>query len=118
MRASSSEPSTQQHADTLRLADAIFIEELRAGGWYDKVSQAFAVYLPVRSVGVMGDARRYDHVIALRAVETVDFMTARWAHLPYEFLEHVSLRIINEVDGISRVTYDISGKPPATIEWE
>lgn len=105
-------------AETLQLADHIFIEELRKNDLYDKVSQAFAVFLPVRSVGVMGDGRRYDYVIALRAVETIDFMTARWAHLPYEFLEHVSLRIINEVDGISRVTYDISGKPPATIEWE
>ena len=85
---------------------------------YDKTSQAFAVFLPVRSVGVMGDGRKYDYVIALRAVETIDFMTARWARLPYDFLEHVSLRIINEIDGISRVTYDISGKPPATIEWE
>jgi GMP synthase (glutamine-hydrolysing) len=102
----------------LQLADHIFIEELRAHDLYDKTSQAFAVFLPVRSVGVMGDGRRYDYVIALRAVETVDFMTARWARLPYEFLERVSLRIINEVDGISRVTYDISGKPPATIEWE
>ena len=102
----------------LQLADDIFIEELRKNNLYDKTSQAFAVFLPVRSVGVMGDGRRYDYVIALRAVETIDFMTARWARLPYEFLEHVSLRIINEVDGISRVTYDISGKPPATIEWE
>ncbi|MEM8982841.1 MAG: glutamine-hydrolyzing GMP synthase [Pseudomonadota bacterium] len=102
----------------LQQADAIFIDELRNAGWYEKTSQAFAVFLPVRSVGVMGDGRRYDYVIALRAVETVDFMTARWSRLPYEFLEHVSLRIINEVDGISRVTYDISGKPPATIEWE
>ncbi|NOX68727.1 MAG: glutamine-hydrolyzing GMP synthase [Gammaproteobacteria bacterium] len=102
----------------LQLADDIFIQELRKHGLYEKTSQAFAVFLPVRSVGVMGDGRRYDYVIALRAVETVDFMTARWAHLPYEFLEHVSLRIINEIDGISRVTYDISGKPPATIEWE
>ena len=102
----------------LQLADDIFIQELRKHGLYDKVSQAFAVFLPVRSVGVMGDGRRYDYVIALRAVETIDFMTARWARLPYEFLEHVSLRIINEVDGISRVAYDISGKPPATIEWE
>ena len=108
----------QTYADVLRRADAIFIEELRRNDLYDKVSQAFAVFLPVRSVGVMGDARRYDHVIALRAVETVDFMTARWAHLPYEVLETVSNRIINEVPGISRVTYDISGKPPATIEWE
>lgn len=102
----------------LQLADDIFIDELRKNGLYEKTSQAFAVFLPVRSVGVMGDGRKYDYVVALRAVETVDFMTARWARLPYEFLEHVSLRIINEVDGISRVTYDISGKPPATIEWE
>ena len=102
----------------LQLADHIFIEELRQSGLYDKTSQAFAVFLPVRSVGVMGDGRKYDYVIALRAVETIDFMTARWARLPYAFLERVSLRIINEVDGISRVTYDISGKPPATIEWE
>ena len=94
------------------------IEELRRQGLYDRVSQAFAVFLPVRSVGVMGDGRRYDHVIALRAVETIDFMTARWARLPYEFLDRVTLRIINEVPGISRVVYDISGKPPATIEWE
>ena len=104
--------------DTLRRADSIFIEELRRHEWYERVSQAFAVYLPVRSVGVMGDARRYEHVIALRAVETVDFMTARWAHLPYALLDTVSRRIINEVPGVSRVTYDISGKPPATIEWE
>jgi len=102
----------------LQLADDIFIDELRKHDLYDKTSQAFAVFLPVRSVGVMGDGRRYEYVIALRAVETIDFMTARWARLPYDFLEHVSLRIINEVDGISRVTYDISGKPPATIEWE
>jgi GMP synthase (glutamine-hydrolysing) len=106
------------HADLLRRADAIFIEELRRHGLYDNVSQAFAVFLPVRSVGVMGDGRRYDHVIALRAVETIDFMTARWARLPYEFLDRVANRIINEVAGISRVVYDISGKPPATIEWE
>jgi len=106
------------HADVLRRADAIFIEELRRHGLYDQVSQAFAVFLPVRSVGVMGDGRRYDHVIALRAVETIDFMTARWARLPYEFLDRVTHRIINEVPGISRVVYDISGKPPATIEWE
>uniref|UniRef100_A0A450VDK8 GMP synthase [glutamine-hydrolyzing] n=1 Tax=Candidatus Kentrum eta TaxID=2126337 RepID=A0A450VDK8_9GAMM len=105
-------------ADTLRLADAIFIEELRANGLYDQVSQAFAVFLPVQSVGVMGDGRRYEYVIALRAVETVDFMTARWARLPYEVLDRISTRIINDVPGISRVTYDISGKPPATIEWE
>ncbi len=102
----------------LQLADDIFISELRKWDLYDTVSQAFAVFLPVRSVGVMGDGRRYDYVIALRAVETVDFMTAHWAHLPYDFLDHVSRRIINEIDGISRVTYDISGKPPATIEWE
>jgi GMP synthase (glutamine-hydrolysing) len=108
----------QSHADLLRRADAIFIEELRRDGLYDKVSQAFAVFLPVRSVGVMGDGRRYDYVIALRAVETIDFMTARWARLPYEFLDRVAHRIINEVPGISRVVYDISGKPPATIEWE
>ncbi len=108
----------KEYADLLRRADAIFIDELRAADLYDQVSQAFAVFLPVKSVGVMGDGRRYDYVVALRAVETVDFMTARWAHLPYEFLDHVSRRIINEVPGISRVTYDISGKPPATIEWE
>jgi GMP synthase (glutamine-hydrolysing) len=108
----------KEYADLLRRADDIFITELRRADLYDKVSQAFAVFLPVKSVGVMGDGRRYDHVVALRAVETVDFMTARWAHLPYEFLDHVSRRIINEVQGISRVTYDISGKPPATIEWE
>jgi GMP synthase (glutamine-hydrolysing) len=106
------------YADLLRKADAVFIEELRTHGLYDKVSQAFAVFLPVRSVGVMGDGRRYDHVIALRAVETIDFMTARWARLPYEFLDRVAHRVINEVPGISRVVYDISGKPPATIEWE
>jgi GMP synthase (glutamine-hydrolysing) len=108
----------KSHADLLRRADAIFIEELRRHEIYDKVSQAFAVFLPVRSVGVMGDGRRYDYVIALRAVETIDFMTARWARLPYEFLDRVAHRIINEVPGISRVVYDISGKPPATIEWE
>ncbi len=108
----------KQYADLLRLADAIFIEELFQHELYHKVSQAFAVFLPVKSVGVMGDGRRYDYVIALRAVETIDFMTARWAHLPYDFLDLVSRRIINEVEGISRVTYDISGKPPATIEWE
>lgn len=108
----------REFADLLRAADAIFLDELRAAGLYDKVSQAFAVFLPVKSVGVMGDGRRYDYVVALRAVETVDFMTARWAHLPYDFLDQVSRRIINEVSGVSRVTYDISGKPPATIEWE
>ena len=99
-------------------ADAIYIEEVRRHDLYDRVRQAFAVFLPVRSVGVMGDGRRYDPVIALRAVETVDFMTARWARLPYEFLEQVSRRIVNEVAGISRVVYDISGKPPTIIEWE
>jgi GMP synthase (glutamine-hydrolysing) len=108
----------KEYADLLRLADAIYIEELYRHGLYEKTSQAFAVFLPVRSVGVMGDGRRYDYVIALRAVETVDFMTAHWAHLPYEFLDLVSRRIINEIKGISRVVYDISGKPPATIEWE
>lgn len=108
----------EEFATLLQRADAIFIEELRNADLYDKTSQAFAVFLPVRSVGVMGDGRCYDYVIALRAVETVDFMTARWARLPYDFLEHCSLRIINEIVGISRVTYDISGKPPATIEWE
>ncbi len=108
----------KEFADLLRKADAIFIEELYRHHLYDKTSQAFAVFLPVKSVGVMGDGRRYDYVVALRAVETIDFMTARWAHLPYEFLDLISRRIINEVPGISRVTYDISGKPPATIEWE
>ncbi|HLJ38732.1 MAG TPA: glutamine-hydrolyzing GMP synthase [Steroidobacteraceae bacterium] len=108
----------QEYAELLRRADAIYIEELRRHDLYDRVSQAFAVFLPVRSVGVMGDGRRYDYVVALRAVETVDFMTAHWARLPYEFLDHVSRRIVNEVPGISRVVYDISGKPPATIEWE
>lgn len=107
-----------EFASLLQQADAIFIQELYRQDLYHKVSQAFAVFLPVKSVGVMGDGRRYDYVIALRAVETIDFMTARWAHLPYEFLDLVSRRIINEVPGISRVTYDISGKPPATIEWE
>ncbi len=109
---------SKPRAELLRRADAIFIEELRRADLYDKVSQAFAVYLPVRSVGVMGDARRYEPVISLRAVETIDFMTAKWARLPYELLDKVALRIINEVSGISRVVYDISGKPPATIEWE
>ncbi len=108
----------KQYADILRLADHIFIEELRKHDLYDKTSQAFAVFLPVKSVGVTGDGRRYEYVVALRAVETVDFMTARWAHLPYVFLDHVSRRIVNEVAGISRVVYDITGKPPGTIEWE
>jgi GMP synthase (glutamine-hydrolysing) len=108
----------KEYADILREADHIFIEELRKAGYYHKTSQAFAVFLPVKSVGVTGDGRRYEWVIALRAVETIDFMTARWAHLPYELLEKVSSRIINEIAGVSRVTYDISSKPPATIEWE
>ena len=108
----------KEYADVLRRADAIFIHELRAAGLYDSVSQAFAVYLPVRSVGVTGDQRRYEHVVAVRAVETVDFMTARWAHLPHALLDRISNRIINEISGVSRVVYDISGKPPATIEWE
>ncbi|MFU8814239.1 MAG: glutamine-hydrolyzing GMP synthase [Pseudomonadales bacterium] len=109
---------TKARCDVLREADAIFLEELRRADYYDKVSQAFAVYLPVKSVGVVGDARRYADVIALRAVETIDFMTAHWAHLPYELLERVSNRIINEIEGVSRVVYDVSSKPPATIEWE
>jgi GMP synthase (glutamine-hydrolysing) len=108
----------KEYADILRKADAIFIDTLRQADWYDKTSQAFAVFLPVKSVGVKGDARAYEYVIALRAVETIDFMTAKWARLPYEMLENLSHRIINEVSNISRVTYDISGKPPATIEWE
>jgi GMP synthase (glutamine-hydrolysing) len=108
----------KSYADMLRLADDIFISALRGEGLYDKVSQAFAVFLPVKSVGVMGDGRRYDYVIVLRAVETIDFMTASWAHLPWDFLGKVSNKIINEVEGVSRVTYDISGKPPSTIEWE
>ncbi|WP_368448071.1 glutamine-hydrolyzing GMP synthase [Cobetia amphilecti] len=108
----------KEYADILREADAIFIEELHNFGWYHKTSQAFAVFLPVKSVGVVGDGRRYEWVIAIRAVETVDFMTARWAHLPYELLEKVSNRIINELEHVSRVTYDVSSKPPATIEWE
>jgi GMP synthase (glutamine-hydrolysing) len=108
----------KEYADILRRADAIFLEELHRADLYHKTSQAFAVFLPVRSVGVVGDARRYEWVIALRAVETIDFMTARWAHLPYDLLETVSNRIINEISGVSRVTYDVSSKPPATIEWE
>jgi len=108
----------KEYADVLREADAIFMQELDATGWYQKTSQAFAVFLPVKSVGVVGDNRAYDWVIALRAVQTIDFMTATWAHIPYDILGHISNRIINEVRGISRVTYDISGKPPATIEWE
>jgi GMP synthase (glutamine-hydrolysing) len=108
----------REYADLLRLADAIFIDELRAAGWYEQTAQAFAVFLPVRSVGVMGDGRTYEYVVALRAVQTVDFMTAQWAELPHSLLSRVSNRIINEVRGINRVVYDISGKPPATIEWE
>ncbi|MFT5961775.1 MAG: GMP synthase (glutamine-hydrolyzing) [Burkholderiaceae bacterium] len=123
----------KEYADMLRSADAIFIEELRActldlpagidqqgivKNWYEGTSQAFAVFLPVKSVGVMGDGRTYEYVVALRAVQTQDFMTAHWAHLPHELLGRVSNRIINEVRGINRVVYDISGKPPATIEWE
>ncbi len=108
----------KEFADLLRRADAVFIDELRAADWYDKVSQAFAVFLPVKSVGVMGDGRTYEYVVALRAVQTQDFMTAHWAELPHSLLGKVSNRIINEVRGINRVVYDISGKPPATIEWE
>ena len=109
---------TKEKIIILQKADHIFIEELIKANLYDKVSQAFAVLLPVKSVGVVGDERRYAEVIALRAVETVDFMTARWAHLPYDFLENVSNRIVNEIEAVSRVVYDISSKPPATIEWE
>src|SRR5262245_60907905 len=108
----------REHAELLAKADHIFIEELRKHDLYEKTSRAFAVFLPVKSVALMGDGRRYDYVISLRAVETVDFMTAHWARLPYDFLDHVSRRITQEVAGISRVVYDISGKPPATIEWE
>ena len=108
----------KEYCDLVRRADAIFMEELHASGWYYKVSQAFTVFLPVKSVGVMGDGRKYDWVVSLRAVETIDFMTAHWAHLPYDLLGKISNRIINEVNGISRVVYDVSGKPPATIEWE
>ncbi len=107
-----------EYAELLAKADHIFIEELRRADLYDRVSQAFAVFLPVKSVGVVGDARAYEWVIALRAVETIDFMTAHWAHLPYDFLDRVARRIVNELRGVSRVVYDISGKPPATIEWE
>ena len=109
---------TKEKTSILKEADHIFIQELIKANLYNKVSQAFAVYLPIKSVGVVGDERRYAEVIGLRAVETVDFMTARWAHLPYEFLEHVSNRIVNEIEEVSRVVYDISSKPPATIEWE
>ena len=108
----------QEFIDVLRRVDVLFIDELRRAGLYDQVRQAFAVFLPIRSVGVVGDTRSYEYVVALRAVETSDFMTERWARLPDEFLDKVSSRIINEVRGVSRVTYDISSKPPATIEWE
>ncbi len=108
----------REYAELLRRADAIFIEELRAAGWYDKVAQAFAVFLPVKSVGVMGDGRTYEYVVALRAVQTSDFMTAHWAPLPHDLLGKISNRIMNEVRGINRVVYDVSSKPPATIEWE
>jgi len=108
----------EEYADILRRADYIFMEELNKYGLYNKVNQAFAVFLPIKSVGVTGDERRYDYVIALRAVETIDFMTARWARLPHDFLDHVSNRIMNEISRVSRVVYDISGKPPSTIEWE
>jgi len=108
----------REYAELLRRADYIFIEELRASGWYEKTSQAFAVFLPVKAVGVMGDGRTYDYVVALRAVQTQDFMTAHWAELPYSLLAKVSNRIINEIRGINRVAYDVTGKPPGTIEWE
>ena len=115
----------KEFVSLLQKADDIFIEELRKTvdpltnrSWYDLTSQAFAVFLPVKSVGVMGDGRTYDYVVALRAVQTQDFMTAHWAHLPHDLLSKVSNRIINEVRGLNRVVYDISGKPPATIEWE
>jgi len=106
------------YVEILQRCDAIYLEELRRANCYDRVSQAFAVFLPVKSVGVKGDARCYEYVIALRAVETIDFMTATWARLPYELLDKITLRILNEVSEVSRVVYDISGKPPATIEWE
>ena len=109
---------TKEKADILREADAIFIEELRKADLYNKVSQAFVVLLPVKSVGVMGDERTYEYTAVLRSANTIDFMTATWSHLPYDFLEKVSNRILNEVKGINRLTYDISSKPPATIEWE
>ena len=108
----------REYVELLQRADAIFVDELKKSDWYDKTGQAFAVFLPVKSVGVMGDYRTYEHVVALRAVQTTDFMTAGWAPLPHELLARISSRIINEVRGINRVTYDISSKPPATIEWE
>ena len=109
---------SKERIDILQKADNIFINELKANNLYDSLSQAFVVYLPVKSVGVVGDERRYEDVLALRAVETVDFMTANWAHLPYDFIGKVSNRIVNEISSISRVVYDCTGKPPATIEWE
>ena len=109
---------TQERLDTLREADAIVVGEIKAAGLYRQTSQAFAVLLPVQSVGVMGDARTYDDVVAVRCVDTEDFMTADWSHLPYDLLARISTRIINEVKGVNRVVYDISSKPPATIEWE
>jgi GMP synthase (glutamine-hydrolysing) len=111
-------PVTAERLEILRQADAILLEELKQFGWYRQTSQAFAVLLPVQSVGVMGDARTYEYVVAIRAVQTDDFMTADWSHLPYELLARVSTRIINQVTGVNRVVYDISSKPPATIEWE
>ena len=109
---------TKKRLDTLREADAIVVEEIKAAGLYRSTSQAFAVLLPVQSVGVMGDARTYQDTVAVRAVTTEDFMTADWSHLPYELLARISTRIINEVAGVNRVVYDVSSKPPATIEWE
>jgi GMP synthase (glutamine-hydrolysing) len=111
-------PVTAERLDVLRQADAILLDELKQSGWYRQTAQAFAVLLPVQSVGVMGDGRTYENVIALRAVQTEDFMTADWSHLPYELLAKISTRIINNVAGVNRVVYDISSKPPATIEWE
>jgi GMP synthase (glutamine-hydrolysing) len=111
-------PVAAGRLEVLRKADAILLEELKQSGWYAKTSQAFAVLLPVQSVGVMGDGRTYENVIALRAVQTDDFMTADWSHLPYELLAKVSTRISNQVAGVNRVVYDVSSKPPATIEWE
>src|SRR5207253_3003624 len=111
-------PVTAERLLVLRQADAILLEELKVSGWYRRTAQAFAVLLPIQSVGVMGDGRTYENVIALRAVQTDDFMTADWSHLPYELLAKISTRIINQVQGVNRVVYDISSKPPATIEWE
>jgi len=111
-------PVSQERLDVLREADAIVLDELKQAAWYRRTAQAFAVLLPVRSVGVMGDGRTYEDVCAIRAVQTDDFMTADWAHLPYELLAKISTRIINQVKGVNRVVYDISSKPPATIEWE